>query len=409
MEPVNNSVPNQEEEEAQVLRTNEMFQRAEKVLKAMQTPQAIRELPSFDGNPVKLHAFIRAVENLLPFLDTMKDTPFEEVWLQSIRAKITGDADQVLEIHGTPLKWNEIKANLIAYYNDKRDSVTLTRELFQLQQTGSIEEFYGSVQNVLSLLINHTNISTTNANLRADRTKTHQENALQVFLAGLREPIGGNVRARQPKKLKEAFDACVEERNFQNRFGLNKPEPIRPPKPLMLPGPSKPTQQHFQIPNQQQKFNFKPPQPFKNYQFPNQPQRNYFPAQNFNSRPQVPPRKFPTTFNNAPNVQLRNAFEPRPMQLPKPTPMEVDPSVRSKQINYINRPRVINYHEGEDFYEPYEPHYEYDETHQYYDEAPDTEPIPCISGSAELERNEEVACDTDEINFHLMAEVLRKR
>ena len=155
--PIPNLIENPDpEQQAQVEQTNELFNRAEKVLKAMQTPQAIRELPSFDGNPVKLHAFIRAVENLLPFLNAMKDTPFEEVWLQSIRAKITGDADQVLEIYGTPLHWDEIKSNLIAYYNDKRDSVTLTRELFQLQQNGNIEDFYGAVQQLLSLLINHT-------------------------------------------------------------------------------------------------------------------------------------------------------------------------------------------------------------------------------------------------------------
>lgn len=167
------------------------------------------------------------------------------------------------------MEWNAIKENLIAYYNDKRDPVTLTRELFQIQQTNTIENFFGQVQNVLSLLINHTNISTNDGNVKQDRIQTHQENALQVFLAGLRDPIGGNARARQPKNLKQAFDAAIEERNFQSRGGLNKPNvPIRHPKPINFPQ------------------TFQPRQPISHPQFfPRQPthfQTRYFqPSQNF--------------------------------------------------------------------------------------------------------------------------------
>lgn len=210
--------------------TSQMFQQAEKVLKSMQTPQAIRELPIFDGNPVKLYSFIRSVEHLTPFLTALDNTPFQKIWLQSIRAKLVCEADQILKIYGTPLNWEDIKDNLIPYYNDKRDYVTLTRELFQLQQTNSVEEFFGRVQNLLSLLINNTNISINDAIVRADKIDTHKENALQVFLAGLKEPIGGNVRARKPLTIKDAFDACIEERNFQSKTGL-KSFPFLPPPP----------------------------------------------------------------------------------------------------------------------------------------------------------------------------------
>ena len=158
--------------------TNRMFERAEKIMKSLQTPQAVNALQPFDGNPVKLHNFIRSVENLIPFLEPLKNSPFEKIWLQAIRAKIINDADQVLETYGTSLDWEEIKQNLIAHYNDKRDATTLTRELFQLQQTSTIERFFEEVQHSLSLLINNTNISTVEENVRKDRNSTHKENAL---------------------------------------------------------------------------------------------------------------------------------------------------------------------------------------------------------------------------------------
>lgn len=306
--PLPNRNMNQEQE--RINETARLLDQADKIMKSLQTPQAVRELQPFDGNPIKLHSFLRSVENLLPFIEPLKNTPFEKIWLQAIRAKIINEADQVLETNGTPLEWNAIKENLIAYYNDKRDPVTLTRELFQIQQTTSIENFFGQVQNLLSLLINHTNISTNDGNVKQDRICTHQENALQVFLAGLKEPIGGNVRARQPKNLKTAFDAAVEERNFQSRNGLNRPNlPARPPKPITFQFP---TNSPRHIPPT---YSLHRPMPYS------QPQR-----------PNFVPRFVPHHNDNL-------GSRPPPKALPAPEEMDVDRSIRSKFVNYMNRPQ----------------------------------------------------------------------
>lgn len=288
--------------------TARMFEQADKIMKSLQTPQAVRELQPFDGNPVKLHSFIRSVENLMPFLEALHDTPFENVWLQAIRAKIINEADQVLETYGTKLCWQDIKSNLIAYYNDKRDPVTLTRELFQIHQSGTIEQFYGQVQQLLSLLINHTQISTNDENVKKDRISTHQDNALQVFLAGLKEPIGGNVRARQPKNIKQAFDSAVEERNFQNRSGLSNPRPVNFP---------------FQSAGQRFSPNNFTPKPFF---------RKTFSEPSFRQPPPpiVPPRPFPRAFPPAPQS---------PLEPSKTMDADRDRTVRSKFVNYMNRPQ----------------------------------------------------------------------
>lgn len=79
-------------------------------------------------------------------------------------------------------------------------------------------------------MLYHVNIEIEDVNVRSDRVSTYTDNALQVFLAGLKEPIGGNIRARQPKTLKEAFDACMEEQNFLRKAGLGRDAPPRPPK-----------------------------------------------------------------------------------------------------------------------------------------------------------------------------------
>lgn len=281
----------------------QMMANAEKIVKTLQTPQGINILQPFDGNPVKLHSFLRSVDNIMPFIDALEATPYHNVWVQAIRNKIIGDADTVLEVYGTPLDWKIIKANLISHYNDKRDATTLTRELFLAHQTSSIEDFYGRVQHLLSLLVNHANIAIDDPTVRTDRIKTHSENALQVFLAGLKEPIGGNIRARRPETLKSAFDACIEEQNFLNKSGFTNNMPPKHTRNPFLP-PEKP--------------NHGIPRTFNGNPLPLPPrQQNYY---------------APNPFRN------HTFFRPHPPQEQKPVPMEVDKSIRSANINYANRP-----------------------------------------------------------------------
>ena len=117
----------------------------ESVLNKLRTPNILRDLPCFDGNPVKLHQFLRAIDNIMPVIDEAINTPMHSVWMQCIRSKVIGDADTILELYGTELAWREIKANLINHYNDKRDEVSLTRDLFKLSQVNTVEDFYGKV------------------------------------------------------------------------------------------------------------------------------------------------------------------------------------------------------------------------------------------------------------------------
>lgn len=102
--------------------------------------------------------------------------------------------------------------------------------------------------------------------------------------------------------MKQGFDAAIEERNFLSRAGLNQ-------KPF-----------HFQQPTYLSKIPTYPVQQKKNIFTPNQ---FYVP-------------KLPM-----PN---RNVFAPKPYPVtqPKPTPMEVDRSIRSRQSNFANRQNFNN-------------------------------------------------------------------
>lgn len=135
------------------------------------------------------------------------------IWIQAIRAKIVGDADNVLELYGTNLEWEEIKGNLITHYSDRRDEVSLTRDLFAIKQTGTVEDFYSRISHVVSLLVNLLNINELSAEVRSAKNIFYQDMGLKVFLSGLKD-LGPIIRAQGPSSLKEALRLCLEESNY---------------------------------------------------------------------------------------------------------------------------------------------------------------------------------------------------
>lgn len=160
----------------------------EGALQALQTPQIIRMLPPFDCNPIKLHSF-------------------------AIRSKIIADADNVLEFYGTSTDWDEIKNSLITHYSDKRDEVSLTKDLFKITQADKkIEDFYKEITFMLYLMVNQLNLNEDNSDVRTANNLFYQEIGLIVFLAGLNEPVGTVIRAQCPTSLKDALRRCIEER-----------------------------------------------------------------------------------------------------------------------------------------------------------------------------------------------------
>lgn len=327
---------------------------SESVLKKLQTPHILRDLPCYDGNPIKLHQFLRAIDNIIPVLEEARGTPMYNVWMQSIRSKITGDADTVLELYGTDLSWYEIKTNLVTHYSDKRDEVSLTRDLFKLSQVGTVEEFYGKVSNIISLLLNQLCLNELNGAIRTSKKLFYQEIGLKVFLAGLKEPLGPIIRAQAPSSMREALRLCSEESNYnyvRNPFKTHTP-PV-PPKPQhqttsnpQFKFPQHPPKQQFFQPTPFPSHSHPPPRPF-NFNATNNTFRKYTNPNLFTPQRQQPP--------------TQNSFAPRFNPQSKPVPMEVDPSIRSRKINYMNRPNFHLEHNPENYCEQ-----PYDDSNCYY-------------------------------------------
>lgn len=185
------------------------------IFNSLRIPDAIKDLPKYDGNPRLLHEFITNVEEILLHIRGADTTPQGLILLRAIRNKIDGQANEVLNTYGTSLNWDEIKSNLISHYSDKRSETSLIRDLHNLKQYNKpVERFYSEVIEIQSTLTNNVSIHESEASVIAAKRELFSEMCLNSFLSGLREPMGSTVRAMRPESLAIALDYCIREQNI---------------------------------------------------------------------------------------------------------------------------------------------------------------------------------------------------
>lgn len=305
----------------------------------LRIPDAIRDLPKFEGNPRLLFDFISNVEEIfsaLGHITNVENSPYLKILMRAVRNKITGPANEVLDMYGTQINWIDIKQNLILHYSDKRNECSLIKDLHHLKQNNkTVEQFYSEVIEILATLNNYVRIHETDNSIIQSKKGLYENMCLGVFLSGLKEPLGSTIRAMKPANLAVAFANCTEEQNV-SYMRYNNPIQTKPFNTQNKPYPNQNTQ-NFQKNNFQRNNNF----PRNN--FPNNFQRNNF-QNNFQRKPQVnnhfpqsqlrqinwqqnanqnPQNRFQNFPRRTPSFQ--RAVHPQP-NFPTPTPMEVDSS-----------------------------------------------------------------------------------
>ncbi|XP_067642006.1 retrovirus-related Gag polyprotein from transposon HMS-Beagle isoform X1 [Eurosta solidaginis] len=311
-------------------------------------PDVVRSLREFSGNASEFSSWKKSVERILRIYEPSKGTPRYFGILNVIRNKIIGKADIALESYNTPLDWTAISRCLTTHYADKRDICTLEYQMTCLiQGRMSINEFYQKVYGHLSLLLNKIGCMEIGEEAVHLLTENYRAKALDTFVRGLSGDLPRLLGIKEPKSLPEALHLCLklENQNFRAYHANNQMSNSR--------------QQSFNSPNpRQQHFTVKYPQPQSYQQL--QPQSRFYPE--LAHLPQPISNPIPQNYHqqnlNPPNYQLYanqnpnqvNRYQPQnpfnqqhhaPPRPPKPPqPMDVDESVRTRAVNYMNRPKA---------------------------------------------------------------------
>ena len=304
---------------------------------ALKIPDAIKYLPSFSGNKCSLYDFLNNVDEILDIVKDAEGSPYYNAWLRAIRNKIVDQANDVLNTYGTSLSWAEIRCNLISHYSDKRSETSLIMDLHSLRQNESLETFYSQVIDILTHLTNLSSIHDKNCpEIRKAKSELYNKLCLNVFLAGLRDPIGQVVRSRNPTNIKEAFDFCLREQNIyytrNQLYGNSKfSKPFQnTPKNNYVKNMSPQQRNSSETYHNNQTPNFKPPINMNNNnQKFNVPQQNAFNNPRFN----VPQNNTPNFGQNSQKLPYQQRFsnnanfnQSQRFKFNGQTPMEVDKS-----------------------------------------------------------------------------------
>lgn len=181
-------------------------------------------LPTFSGtesdyNPWRNQVWTQ-MENIKQFINS----PEYYNCVCIIRAKIIGAASRVLSVNGTELNFYAIINRLDYTYSDKRPLYVLKDGLSRIRQGHkTLTEFHDEIHQALTLI--QQKIETMEDNMRAGRLSDANNDAIRVFIMGLRSNYTkGILYANNPKSLGEAYAiACTIYHDNQDTHFENAP------------------------------------------------------------------------------------------------------------------------------------------------------------------------------------------
>lgn len=294
-------------------------------------PDVVRSLREFSGKASEFSSWKKSVERILKLYESTKGTPKYFAILNTIRNKIIGNADAALESYNTPLNWSSISKCLTLHYADKRDLTTLEYQMTTLiQGNNSIQDFYQEVYSHLTLIMNKLSCLDVGKEALDILAQTYRDKALDIFIRGLKGQMSIHLGMKEPTDLPQALQLCLKmENQFARAQFANSHNPTVKNNRLNFQKPPHP-KTHFQNTNQ----------------MPFYPQLAYLPqhsgVRQNNSNPPIYPRNNYNQHNYPQNQNLQPPRPTAPKPQPKPEPMEIDASMQSRAVNYMNRPAQNN-------------------------------------------------------------------
>uniref|UniRef100_W8BQH7 Retrovirus-related Gag polyprotein from transposon gypsy n=1 Tax=Ceratitis capitata TaxID=7213 RepID=W8BQH7_CERCA len=178
----------------------------------------IKSLPEFKGKMSEYPAWRNAAKFALSYYSEGSEPYY--IAMGILRNKISSSANENLSAFNTPLNFKAIIARLDQLYADKRPLHILENQLNTLRQGQmSIDEYYDAVDRQLTLIVNKINMThSNNDELTNAFNEKARENALRVFISGLKRPLCDTLFAANPPDLPSALAVAQELHHNRQRY-----------------------------------------------------------------------------------------------------------------------------------------------------------------------------------------------
>lgn len=238
-------------------------------------PDPIKGLPSFDGNRKQLQSWIQTVKKILDSFKPLVSTEVFSMYEQMVLNKIDGRARDTICVNGNPTSFEEASEILLSIYGDKNDMSSYQAQLWSLKMEDSLHIYYKKTKEIIQNMKSLAKQKALYRNHWEAINDFLDSECLAAFINGLNKNYFGYAQAANPEDIESAYAFLCKFKNAETTQ-----------KQLHQSSQNKPSNTQYQ-----NKFQ--------------------------NHRQNKP-------FNN--NTSDRT----------KVTPMEVDPSIRSKQARLFN-------------------------------------------------------------------------
>lgn len=170
----------------------------------------IKSVPEFDGDKKAYPAWRKAASFAMAYYPENSEKYYVATGI--LRNKIIGSANTTLSSFNTVLNFRAILDRLDKSFADSRPLHNLENELSILRQDNlSLTDFYDTVDKQLTLII-YKQIMSLNGqdDLIATLNERARENALRVFISGLRRPLCDVLFSARPQDLPNALVIAQE-------------------------------------------------------------------------------------------------------------------------------------------------------------------------------------------------------
>lgn len=178
----------------------------------------IKSVPPFSGEKKSYLSFRRAAFNAFKLFEGFEGSPRYHQALTIFRNKILGKADDLLSSHNTVFNFHAIVARLDFEYSDKRPIYLLEQELSTLRQGNmSVVEYYDQVEIKLTSLTNKA-LMTYDSEFANKLNDKYRNDALRVFISGLKKSLSDTLFASRPLDLPSALALAEELEGNRERY-----------------------------------------------------------------------------------------------------------------------------------------------------------------------------------------------
>lgn len=178
----------------------------------------VKSLPEFEGKIDNYVSWRQAAHTAYKVFERYDGSSKHYQAVAIIRNKIKGPADAVLASFNTVLNFSAIIARLDFTYADKRPIYLIEQELSTLRQGAqSVVQFYDEVERKLSLLTNKT-LMTHERTLALTINGKYRQDALRVFISGLKKPLCDVLFSARPSDLPTALALAQEVEANHERY-----------------------------------------------------------------------------------------------------------------------------------------------------------------------------------------------